>query len=162
MNGSYESGDTQLHSYYTGFLQMAFTNKAKTYIVTQENAIDNSDLSTYTIDEIDTSGNNNEDYSNKYSCPDTFDKITLLSALEASILNSSDLLAIEPTDYAIANYYEKTLITNWWTRSPSRIEYNNGTTYSARTVNNYNYFDVEVTNQTVGIVPYFTISLSSE
>ena len=162
LNGSYESGDTQLHSYYTGFLQMAFTNKAKTYIVTQENAIDNSDLSTYTIDEIDTSGNNNEDYSNKYSCPDTFDKITLLSALEASILNSSDLLAIEPTDYAIANYYETTLITNWWTRSPSRIEYNNGTTYSARTVNNYNYFDVEVTNQTVGIVPYFTISLSSE
>lgn len=146
-----------------GFLQTAFTAKAKEKIETT--TVDNSAAST-------TDAGGNIDQAISYECDDTQDKIFLLSEKEVTTgsygftaynsYGEGNTRIKKPTDYAIANFALLSSIDGnsgrWWLRSPvwdrTRTIY---ACYVYRDGNTYNIFN-NVECSYIGVVPALTIS----
>ncbi len=161
LNGSYETDDTQEKNYEgKGFLQTAFTEKARDQIADTE--VDNSPQST-------SDGTGPLSYAMQYACEDTKDKIFLLSEQEATKAEygfaeydkygKGNTRIRVNTDYAKATgaYQDSTESygSQWWLRSP-HCDFENEARY-IQSDGSASY--LVFVDMLLGVVPALSISL---
>ena len=158
LNGNSGSGKESDYSGDAGFLQTAFTEKAR----------DNIALTTVKNDQESTFGRGETEGTTPYACGDTTDKIFLLSQQEATkeaygfgVYDASDNTRIRvTTDYAKATgaYQSSTAGYGgwWWQRSPIYLKENRARNIGSvgNSSSNFVYYI------RVGIVPALSISMS--
>ena len=172
LNGTayYTSGTTTSSKYSgTGFLQTAFSSDAQSKIATTT-VVNDGASTTDTTEHFPRADGSDPEHPTDYTCPNTNDKVFLLSEREAttaeygfgnySCYTAETSKRVRPlSDYAKANNLEQDTVTGgcyWWLRSPNN---ESGVTVRCSHKTGYTNDLNMVTYSYVGVVPAICVTM---